>query len=96
MDSFQRHNTSNQVPILHSCPKGIEKRATANIELCCLLFYDETLRKFCYHVRNLSAYTVIRFVSISAKFGICAIVGLNWTLVKLKYAHSSVPMSILA
>ncbi len=28
--------------------------------------------------------TVIRFVSISAKFGICTIVGLNWTLVEAK------------
>jgi hypothetical protein len=33
-------------------------------------------------------YTVIPFVSISAKFGICTVVGLNGTLAekKLKYA----------
>ncbi len=30
----------------------------------------------------LSSYTVIRFVSISAKFGICTVVGLNETLVE--------------
>ncbi len=31
-----------------------------------------------------SAYTVIRFVSISAKFGSCTVVGLNGTLVEAK------------
>ncbi len=34
--------------------------------------------------------TVIRFVSISAKFCICAVVGLNRTLVEAIYAHSRV------
>ncbi len=36
-------------------------------------------------------YTEIHFISIGAKFGICAVVGLNGTLVKAKCAHSSVP-----
>ncbi len=36
-------------------------------------------------------HTVIRFVSISAKFGICNVVCLKGTLAKLKYAHSCVP-----
>jgi len=31
----------------------------------------------------LSSYTVIRFVSISAKFGICTVVGVNETLVEV-------------
>ncbi len=35
-------------------------------------------------------YTVIRFVSITAKFDICTVVGLNGTLViKLKYANGT-------
>jgi hypothetical protein len=33
-----------------------------------------------------STYTVIRFVSVYAKFGICPGVGLNGTLVEAKYA----------
>ena len=35
--------------------------------------------------------TVICFVSIGDKFGICPVVGLNVRLVELKYPHSSVP-----
>jgi hypothetical protein len=41
-------------------------------------------------------HTVIRFVSISAKFGICTIVGLNGTLVKAKirtWDHLNVSIS---
>jgi hypothetical protein len=34
-------------------------------------------------------YTVIRFVSISAKFCICTVVGLNWTHCELKYTLAS-------
>jgi hypothetical protein len=41
---------------------------------------------------NFKTRTVIRFVSISVKFGICNVVGLNGTLVEAKIqAQSSVP-----
>ncbi len=38
------------------------------------------------HTRGLQmrSYTVIRFVSISAKFGICTVVGLDGTLAEAK------------
>ncbi len=41
-------------------------------------------------------YTVIRFVSMSAKFGICKVVGLKWPLLKLKYAIGHLHVRIVA
>ncbi len=40
-------------------------------------------------------YTVIRFVSTSAKFEICTVVDLNGTLVEDKCVHSRVNVNIL-
>jgi hypothetical protein len=37
-------------------------------------------------VKKVYSYTVIHFVSYSAKFGICTVLGLNGTLAELKYA----------
>jgi hypothetical protein len=42
------------------------------------------------------AGTVIRFVSIIAKFGICTVLDLNGTLLKLKYALGAPDVRILA
>jgi hypothetical protein len=47
------------------------------------------LREFLYTV--LFMYTVIRFVSMSAKFGICTVVGLKKTLQVRILASTSVP-----
>jgi hypothetical protein len=41
-------------------------------------------------------YTVIRFDSISAKFGICTVGGLSGTLLKLKYTLIPLNVRILA
>ncbi len=44
---------------------------------------DQLVEGSCFYTRW-SACSVIRFVSISAKFGICTVVGLNGTLVEAK------------
>jgi hypothetical protein len=45
----------------------------------------EQLGEWAIHMRmNTQAYTVIRFVLNSTKFGICTVVGLNGTLVEAK------------
>ncbi len=45
---------------------------------------------------QLKNLTVICFVSISAKFGICTVVDLNGTLVQAKIRKSSIQLRILA
>jgi hypothetical protein len=49
--------------------------------------WEETFDVHCNPFRpaqNVPAHTVIRFVSIRAKFAICTVVGLNGTLVLAK------------
>jgi hypothetical protein len=47
--------------------------------------------------KHITAYTAICFVSISAKFDICTVVGLNGTVViKLKYSLVHLNVRILA
>ncbi len=41
-------------------------------------------------------YTIIRFVSTSAKFSICTVMGLNGTLLEDKMRNSRVEVNILA
>ncbi len=49
--------------------------------------------KYVHHSLEIS-YTVIRFVSISAKLGICIVVGLNGTLVEAKILTFKCPMCV--
>jgi hypothetical protein len=52
---------------------------------------------FCYFP-NLLSHTIIRFVSVSAKFGICAVVGLIGTFVdaKIRTSYCNVSNAYLA
>jgi hypothetical protein len=58
------------------------KQKVEKIPKCCkTIDYPQGLKV--YGIEGL-AYTVIRFVSISVKFGICTVLGLNGTLVEAK------------
>jgi hypothetical protein len=65
-------STSNKI-----CCMGYYVRVDFNLTLCPL----ESQLQHMYHGQP---YTVIRFVSTGAKFGICTVVGLNGILVKDK------------
>ncbi len=48
----------------------------------CRLYY--IVLKWSKSLQVYTTYTVIRFVRVSAKFGTCTVVGVNWTLVEAK------------
>ncbi len=64
----------------HATQTKYESRVEKIPKCCKTIDYPQGLKV--YGIEGL-AYTVIRFVSISVKFGICTVVGLNGTLVPL-------------
>ncbi len=62
---------------------------------CKSLFLFHSLSSSCFYLQDKTLayliptmYTVIRFVSVSAKIGLCTVVGLNGTIAELQYFYN--------